>query len=80
MKNSMVMFTLFVFERYSLLWKICFKKSKLFLEAKIWNPDLFEYVKFDGDVIFSCFRHTYNYKRNIYICKKLCTDSKLVST
>ena len=54
MKNSVVMFTLFVFERYSILWQICFKKSKLFVEAEIWNS--FEYVKFDGDVLFFCFR------------------------
>ena len=36
----MVMFTLSVFEpKYPLLWQICFKKTKLFVEAKIWNLD-----------------------------------------
>ena len=39
MKNSMAMFSLFVPERYSFLWQICFKKPKLFAEAEIWNPN-----------------------------------------
>ena len=32
-----------------------FQKIKI-VEAEIWNPDQFEYVKFDGDVLFFCFR------------------------
>ena len=39
MKNSMVMLTLFIFQRYFFLCQICFKKSKLCVEAEIWNPD-----------------------------------------
>ena len=39
-KDSMVMLTLSVFgPKNSLLWQICFKKTKMFVEAKIWNLD-----------------------------------------
>ena len=36
--------------------KIVFKKSKLFVEAEIWNLDSFEYVEFDGNFLFFFFR------------------------
>ena len=38
MKNSMVTFFFSVFERkYSFYEQICFEKSRLFIEAEIWN-------------------------------------------
>ena len=32
------------------------KNSKLSVEAEIWSLSYTEYVKFDGDVVFFCFR------------------------
>ena len=47
-------FFLFFF-RSIFVWKNCFEKSKLFIEAEIWNQDLFEYVELDGDFHFFVF-------------------------
>ena len=56
MKNSMVMFTLFVFGRYPFLWKFVSTNQNCFLtEAEIRNLDECEFAKFDGDVLFLCF-------------------------
>ena len=57
MKNSMAMFALSVLERkYPFLWQICFKKSKLSIEAEICKLDWLEYVESDGDFYFIFFR------------------------
>ena len=45
-------FFLFFFKSI-FVWEKCFEKSKLFIEAEIWNQHLFEYVQLDGD--FFCF-------------------------
>ena len=37
-KMSKSIFTIFVFELYSFLWQICFKKPQLRVEAEMWNP------------------------------------------
>ena len=42
----------FCFRLDILVCVICFKKSKLFVEAKIWNLDIFEYVEIDDDFYF----------------------------
>ena len=56
MKKEVVIF-IFLFLYVSILvWESCFKKSKLFVEAEIWDLDYFEYVKFDSDVHSFCFR------------------------
>ena len=50
MKDSMVTFIFSIFgQKDSVLRQICSKKLKLFVEAKIWNLDKFEYVEFDDD-------------------------------
>ena len=55
MKSSMVRL-LFLFLNGSIfLWQIFSKKSKLLVEAEIWNLDLFEYVELDGDFHFILF-------------------------
>ena len=47
---------LFLFLNGSIfLWQIFFKKSKLLVEAEIWNLDLFEYVELDGYFHFILF-------------------------
>ena len=44
-------FFLFFFKSI-FVWENGFEKSKLFIEAEIWNQDLFEYVELDGDFHF----------------------------
>ena len=56
MKKAVVIFIFLFLFVSTLVWKNCFKKSKLFVEAEIWDLDYFEYVKFDGDVHSFCFR------------------------
>ena len=56
MKNAIVKFTISVFERkYPFYGIICFKKSKLLVEAEIWNLDYFKYLEFDGIFHFVLF-------------------------
>ena len=56
MKKAIVKFTISVFERkYPFYGIICLKKSKLFVEAEIWNLDCFEYVEFDSNFHFVLF-------------------------
>ena len=50
MKDSMVTFIFSIFgQKDSVLRQICSKKLKLFVEAKIWNLDKFQYAEFDYD-------------------------------
>ena len=52
MNKSMVMFIFW--SEVSLFGEKCFKKSIMFIEAKIWNQEL-EYVEFDSDFHFFVF-------------------------
>ena len=56
MRNPEVTFIFFFSFGNSIAWENCFKKSKLFVEAEIWNLDSFEYVEFDGNFLFFFFR------------------------
>ena len=53
MNKSMVMFIFW--SEVSLFGEKCFKKSIMFIEAKIWNQDYLEYVEFDSDFHFLSF-------------------------
>ena len=63
----------FCFRLDILVCVICFKKSKLFVEAKIWNLDIFEYVEFDDDFYFFSLDQKYLFWVN------LVQKSKIVS-
>ena len=53
MRNSIVMFIFVLSLTINIFfWKICSKKSKLFVEADIRNLELLKYLEFVSDVHF----------------------------
>ena len=65
MKNSMVIFIFLFFTGNILFFGNFFQKLKLFVEAKIKNVDLFEYVEFDGNLQFFFYFVVYSFSVNL---------------